>query len=118
MIKNDNCIFCKIAAGCIPCDKVYEDDKVLAFRDIAPMAKTHIVIIPKEHILSGLGDVTEENAGIIADVHLAAAKIARDMGIEKTGCRIVNNCGADAGQTVFHIHFHLLGGEALGGFGR
>jgi len=114
----DNCIFCKIAAGEIPCSKVYEDDKVLAFRDIAPMAKTHIVIIPKEHILSGANDITEENMGIISHIHHTAKKIAAEVGMADTGYRIVNNCGNDGGQTVFHIHFHLLGGEKLGSFGK
>ena len=113
----DNCIFCKIVAGEIPCSKVYEDDTVLAFNDIAPTAKTHVVIIPKEHILSGANDLTAENAGIIGRIYLAAKKIAADTGLADTGYRIVNNCGQDGGQTVFHIHFHLLGGEKLGGFG-
>ena len=113
----DNCIFCKIAAGEIPCGKVYEDDEVLAFNDIAPMAKTHVVIIPKSHVLSCANDITEENAEIIGRIYLAASTIAADLGIADTGYRIVNNCGGDGGQTVFHIHFHLLGGEALGGFG-
>lgn len=107
-----DCIFCKIIKGEIPSKKVYEDDKILAFHDISPMAPTHVVIIPKEHI-SSANDLTEENAEFISHVYVVAAKIAKELGIAESGYRIVNNCGADGGQTVFHIHFHLLGGKKL-----
>ncbi len=108
-----DCIFCKIINGEIPSKKVYEDDRILAFHDISPMAPTHIVIVPKEHIASA-NELTEENADFISHVFVVAAKIAKDLGIDESGYRIVNNCGADGGQTVFHIHFHLLGGKKLG----
>ena len=107
-----NCLFCKIAAGEIPSTKVYEDDLVLAFRDIAPQAPTHILVIPKAHI-SGVSAVTAENSAVVAHIFEVAAKIARDMGFDKTGFRLVNNCGEDGGQTVQHLHFHLLAGRGL-----
>ena len=107
-----DCIFCKIIAGDIPSTKVYEDDWVLAFRDIAPQAPTHILVIPKEHIPSFAG-INEENAPLIAHLLTVAAKIAREEGLEAGGYRIVSNCGPDAGQTVPHLHFHILGGRQL-----
>ena len=103
----DNCLFCKIIAGEIPSTKVYEDESVLAFRDIAPQAPTHIILIPKEHIASA-NELTEENAGVVGHIYAVAAKIAKEQGFAETGYRIVNNCGKDGGQTVGHIHFHLL----------
>lgn len=106
-----DCIFCKIAAGEIPCNKAYEDDQLLAFYDLDPKAPTHILIIPKEHIGSAL-EITPENSGIIAHIYEVAAKLAKDLKLEK-GFRIVNNCGEDGGQTVQHLHFHLLGGRAM-----
>ncbi len=107
----ENCIFCKIIAGDIPSNKVYEDEKVLAFRDIAPMAPTHILVIPKEHIPS-VAAITPENSGIVAHMLEVIAKIAREEGLE-SGYRVVSNCGPDAGQTVPHLHFHILGGKVL-----
>ena len=107
-----DCIFCKIIAGDIPSTKVYEDDRVLAFRDIAPMAPTHILVIPKEHIPS-FAAITAENAPLVAHLLTVAADIARAEGLEEGGYRIVSNCGADAGQTVPHLHFHILGGRKL-----
>ncbi len=107
----ENCIFCKIIAGDIPSNKVYEDEKVLAFRDIAPMAPTHILVIPKEHIPS-VAAITEENSGIVAHMFTVIAKIAAQEGLEN-GYRVVSNCGPDAGQTVHHLHFHILGGKTL-----
>ena len=106
-----DCLFCKIVAGEIPSTKVYEDEKVLAFRDIAPMAPTHILVIPKEHIASVNG-VTEENAGVVAHIFTVIPKIAEAEGLTN-GYRVVSNCGADAGQTVHHLHFHILGGRQL-----
>ena len=111
-MKKEYCIFCKIASGEIPSDKVYEDEKVVAFRDIAPQAPVHIVFIPKDHILSSADDITEENATIIADIFVAIKKTAKTLGLEN-GYRIINNCGEDGAQSVKHIHFHLLGGKKL-----
>ena len=105
------CIFCKIAAGEIPSTKVYEDDRILAFRDIAPMAPTHILVIPKEHIPSVDG-ITAENCGIVAHIFTTIPKIAAEEGLTN-GYRVVSNCGPDAGQTVAHLHFHILGGKEL-----
>ena len=107
-----DCLFCKIIAGEIPSTKVYEDESVLAFRDIEPQAPQHIIIIPKNHIASA-NEITGENSAVIAKVFEAAAKIAQDLGFSENGYRIVNNCGEDGGQTVGHIHFHLLAGRNL-----
>ncbi len=107
----ENCIFCKIIAGDIPSNKVYEDDKILAFRDIAPMAPTHILVIPKEHIPS-VAAITPENSGIVSHMFEVIAAIAVQEGLVN-GYRVVSNCGPDAGQTVPHLHFHILGGKEL-----
>ena len=107
-----DCLFCKIIAGDIPSAKVYEDDKVYAFRDIGPQAPVHVLIVPKEHIASA-NELTEENASIVGHIFAVAAKIAKDEGIADGGYRIVNNCGQDGGQTVGHLHFHMLGGRSL-----
>lgn len=107
-----DCLFCKIIKGEIPSAKVYEDDKVYAFRDIEPQAPVHILIIPKVHIASA-NELTEENASIVGDIFAVAAKIAKEEGIAEGGYRIVNNCGEDGGQTVKHLHFHMLGGRSL-----
>lgn len=106
------CIFCKILAGEIPSQKVYEDEYVYAFKDIDPVAPVHILIIPKQHI-SSVNEITEENSIVTAKVFEAAPKIAEQFGMEKEGYRIVTNCGEKAGQTVHHIHFHLLAGRDL-----
>ncbi len=108
----EDCIFCKIIAGEIPSDKVYEDDFVYAFSDINPVAPVHVLIIPKTHI-SLLSEITEENSAVISKIYEAAAKIAENLGIAQDGYRVVTNCGERAGQTVFHIHFHLLAGRDL-----
>ena len=108
-----DCLFCKIINGEIPSDKVYENDRVYAFRDIAPQASTHVVIVPKMHIASA-NDITADNASVVADIYEAIPEIAKSLGLSESGYRIVNNCGKDAGQPVFHIHFHLLGGEPGG----
>jgi histidine triad (HIT) family protein len=97
----------------IPSNIVYEDEKVLAFHDINPVAPVHVVIIPKIHI-ANVNDLTEENAAVLGDIHLAAQKIAVKLGISDQGYRLINNCGADAGQTVLHLHYHLIGGIKLG----
>ena len=107
-----DCLFCKIIKGEIPSAKVYEDDKVYAFRDIEPQAPVHVLIIPKEHIASA-NELTEENASIVGHIFAVAAKIAKEEGIAEGGYRIVNNCGQDGGQTVGHLHFHMLGGRSL-----
>ena len=106
-----NCLFCKIIAGQIPSTKVYEDETVLAFRDIAPQAPTHILVIPKVHIPSVAG-VTAENSGVVAHIFEVIPGIAEKEGLTN-GYRVVSNCGADAGQTVPHLHFHILGGKTL-----
>jgi histidine triad (HIT) family protein len=107
-----DCLFCKIIAGEIPSTKVYEDDYVLAFRDIEPQAPQHIIIIPKKHIASA-NEITAENSSLIGKIFEVASKIAKELGFSENGYRIVNNCGEDGGQTVGHIHFHLLGGRNL-----
>ena len=107
----ENCLFCKIIGGVIPSTKVYEDETVLAFRDIAPMAPTHILVIPKTHIASCNG-VTAENSAVVAHIFEVIPQIAKAEGLEN-GYRVVSNCGSDAGQTVPHLHFHILGGRVL-----
>ena len=105
------CLFCKIANGDIPSPKVYEDDQILAFRDIAPQAPTHILVIPKAHIPSVDG-ITEENSAVVSHIFSVIPKIAAAENLTG-GYRVVSNCGPDAGQTVFHLHFHILGGKPL-----
>ena len=107
----DGCLFCKIVAGQIPSTKVYEDEQVLAFRDIAPQAPTHILVIPKAHIPSVAG-ITGENSGLVAHIFEVIAQVAEAEGLVN-GYRVVSNCGPDAGQTVHHLHFHILGGREL-----
>ena len=107
----ENCIFCMIAEGKIPSTKVYEDETILAFRDIAPMAPTHILVIPKAHIGS-VAEITGDNSGVVAHIFEVIPAIAKAEGLEN-GYRVVSNCGDDAGQTVHHLHFHILGGKKL-----
>ncbi len=107
-----SCIFCKIIDGEIPSKKLYEDDKVLAFYDISPGAPVHFLVIPKEHIKS-VNELTEKNADIVSHIFLVINKLVRELNISETGYRIVNNCGKDGGQTVDHIHFHVLGQRDL-----
>ena len=107
-----DCLFCKIIAGKIPSAKVYEDDLVFAFRDIAPQAPTHILVVPKVHIESCNG-VTPENSAVVAHIFEVIPQIAGAQGLTN-GYRVVSNCGPDAGQTVPHLHFHILGGRTLG----
>lgn len=108
----DDCIFCKIAKGDIPSDIVYEDEKVIAFNDLEPQAPTHILVIPKKHIES-LNTIKEEDVEIISYIFDIIPKLAGNLGIKESGYRVVNNCGSDGGQTVGHIHFHVLGGRSL-----
>ncbi len=105
----NDCLFCKIIAGEIPSKKIYEDDTVFVFEDIAPTAPIHYLCIPKQHI-SKLNEVNESNSGVIAHIYEVIAKLAKDLDL-KDGFRVVSNCGEQAGQSVFHIHFHLLAGR-------
>ena len=107
-----DCIFCKIISGEIPSSKVYDDETVMAFNDVSPEAPVHVLIVPKAHI-SSANDITEENAQVVSKIFLAAKKIAEDMNIAEDGYRIVNNCGENGGQSVKHLHFHLIGGRSL-----
>ncbi|MCC8068495.1 MAG: histidine triad nucleotide-binding protein [Ruminococcus sp.] len=106
-----DCLFCKIINGEIPSTKIYEDDKVLVFKDINPIAPIHWLIIPKHHLTS-VQDVTSENSSIVAYIFEVVSKLTKDNGIESY--RIITNCGDDAGQTVKHLHFHLLAGTKMG----
>jgi len=107
-----DCLFCKMIAGEITPDTVYEDDDVLAFRDINPQAPTHVLVVPKQHVAT-LNDLDDSNASLVGKMMLAAASIARQEGFAESGYRTVMNCNADGGQTVFHIHLHLLGGRRM-----
>ncbi|MEG0035970.1 MAG: histidine triad nucleotide-binding protein [Oscillospiraceae bacterium] len=107
-----DCIFCKIIAGEIPSDKIYEDDTCIAFRDIHPQAPTHFLVVPKTHIQSAV-DITPENSTIVAHCFEVIALLAKQEKLDN-GFRVINNCGENAGQTVPHIHFHVLAGKVLG----
>ncbi len=111
-MASSECLFCSIVAGEIPADIIYESDSVIAFRDIDPQAPTHVLIIPRHHIAT-INDLEESDAERVGRLFLAAREIAKQEGFEETGYRTVMNCNADAGQTVFHIHLHLLGGREL-----
>lgn len=108
----EDCIFCKIAMGEIPSKKLYEDDKVYAFYDINPEAPVHFLVIPKEHIES-VNALNDNNINIVSHIFNVINKLVVELNISDTGYRIVNNCGEDGGQTVKHIHFHVLGGRSL-----
>jgi len=107
-----DCVFCKIAAGEIPCKKAYEDGDVLAFHDINPQAPVHILVIPKAHAAAGAGEIAAENSALVGKCFEAAAKLARELDLS-SGFRVVTNNGPAAGQTVPHLHFHLLAGKDL-----
>jgi histidine triad (HIT) family protein len=107
-----DCLFCRIVAGEVPAGRVHEDELVIAFRDIAPRAPTHILLIPRAHIPSAL-ELTAADAALLGRLFEVAARIARQEGVAQSGFRIVTNVGPDAGQSVPHLHFHLLGGRAL-----
>ena len=109
----EDCIFCKIIKGEIPSNKVYEDEEILAFKDINPAAPIHILVIPKKHITS-LIEIKEEDEKLIAKIYSVINKIAKDMQIDQKGFRVIVNCGEDGGQEVGHLHFHLLAGKKLG----
>jgi len=107
------CIFCKIIKGDIPAKVVYEDEKVIAFEDINPAAPIHILVIPKQHI-DCVSKIDEQNSKVLPDVFLAINKVAKKLGIDERGFRVIVNNGAEGGQVVYHLHFHLLGGKTLG----
>ena len=107
-----DCLFCKIIGGEIPSDKVFENERVLAFRDISPVAPQHILVIPKQHKAS-LSEFEASDKEILGELMLTAAQLAKDLGIAESGYRTVVNTGAEAGQTVFHLHVHLIGGRKL-----
>ena len=109
----EDCLFCKIIRGEIPSKKVYEDDQVLAFYDIDPKAPVHVLIIPKTHVQS-ISHLTEQSAQVASHIMLVVQKLAEELGIAQAGYRLVANTGKDGGQTVGHLHFHLLGGRELG----
>jgi histidine triad (HIT) family protein len=108
-----SCLFCRIIAGEIPASKVYEDERLFAFRDINPQAPLHVLIVPREHIGS-LNSVTAEHDALVGQMHRCAAALAAASGYAESGYRTVLNCNADAGQTVFHLHLHVLAGRKLG----
>lgn len=109
----EDCVFCKIIDGKIPSEKVYEDENILAFKDINPVAPIHILVIPKKHI-EKLIDVKEEDSYLIAEIFKAINKIVKQLNIEEDGFRVIANCGRDGGQEVMHIHFHIIAGKKLG----
>ena len=110
---SENCLFCKIIKGEIPSKKIYEDDDVFAFYDIAPQAPVHFLVVPKRHIAT-IMDMKPEDCELVGKMLYRAQLIAKDLGLEEGGARFVFNCKADAGQTVFHIHLHVLGGQVMG----
>ena len=109
----EDCLFCKIVKGEIPSEKVYEDEEVLAFKDINPAAPIHILVIPKKHITS-LAHMEKEDEALIGKIYTTINKIAEDNGFKENGYRVIVNCGKDGGQEVMHLHFHVLAGKQLG----
>lgn len=109
----EDCVFCKIIEGKIPSEKVYEDDEILAFKDIHPAAPIHVLIIPKKHIAT-LMEIEEQDTALMGKIIQTAKLIAKQLGIEEKGFRLIANCGPDSGQEVMHIHFHLLAGRTMG----
>lgn len=109
----DDCIFCKIIKGEIPSEKVYEDEEILAFKDINPATPIHVLVIPKKHI-STLMEIGQEDSELMAKNMQAIQKVAKQLGVDKSGFRLIANCGPDSGQEVMHIHFHLLAGKKMG----
>jgi len=107
-----DCLFCKIIAGQIPASIVYQDDRVVAFNDINPQAPTHVLVVPRRHLAS-LNDLTAEDDGLVGEIVRRGAALAKAAGHADRGYRAVFNCNADAGQTVFHIHLHVLGGRTM-----
>jgi histidine triad (HIT) family protein len=111
-MSNENCLFCKIVNGEIPADIVYESETALAFRDINPKAPTHVLVIPRKHI-STINDIGTEDEAIVGSLYTAAREIAAEEGIAEDGFRAVMNCNEAAGQSVFHIHLHVMGGRIM-----
>jgi histidine triad (HIT) family protein len=111
-MSDTTCVFCKIASHEIPTEIVHENDQIVAFRDTDPKAPTHILLIPKEHIAS-IADMEERHGAMLVDIAQAAAHLAKTEGIDRSGWRLVTNVGPDAGQSVFHLHVHLLGGRPM-----
>jgi histidine triad (HIT) family protein len=111
-----DCIFCKIIRGEAPATMLYQDERAVAFKDIAPIAPVHVLIVPRQHIVSA-AEVTAENAPLIGHLIAVAAQLARELGIAEHGYRLVTNSGREGGQAVFHLHWHLLGGRQLRGLG-
>ena len=109
----EDCIFCRIVGGEIPAEKVYEDDTIVAFDDISPQAPVHVLVIPKRHVPT-LNDIEPGDADLMGRLALAAIAVAKEKGLGDRGYRLVTNCLADAGQAVFHLHMHLLGGRTMG----
>lgn len=107
-----DCLFCKILNGDIPADIIYQNDDVIGFKDVNPQAPTHVLFIPKKHIAT-VNDLTEQDAALVGKLYLAAKTVANENGFAEEGYRLVMNCNAGAGQTVFHIHLHMLAGRAL-----
>ena len=112
-MSDENCLFCAIVNGGVPADVIHEDDHTIAFRDINPQAPLHALVIPRKHIAT-INELDESDTEIVGRLYLAAKKIAADEGVAEDGFRVVMNCNRGAGQTVFHIHLHLLGGRQLG----
>lgn len=109
----EDCLFCKIVKGEIPSSKVYEDEKILAFKDINPAAPIHILVIPKKHITS-LAHLEKEDEAVVGKIYTVINQIAEEQGFKQNGYRVIVNCGKDGGQEVMHLHFHLLAGKQLG----
>lgn len=112
-MTDPNCIFCKIAAGEIDAEIVYQDDAVVAFRDTNPQAPTHVLVIPRKHVPT-INDLGEGDVDTVGRLFLAAGRVARDDGVDQSGYRVVMNCMEGAGQSVFHVHLHVLGGRKFG----
>lgn len=108
----EDCIFCKIINKQIPSEIIYEDEEIIAFKDIEPVAPVHVLVVPKKHI-SSVMELSEEDQVIIGKIYAVIKKLAVELGVDKDGFRVVTNCGENAGQTVKHIHFHILGGKKL-----
>lgn len=109
----EDCIFCKISKGEIPSEKVYEDEEILAFKDINPAAPIHVLIIPKKHI-TNLMEVSDQDHQLMGKITVVMQKVAKQLGVDEKGFRIICNCGPDSGQEVMHLHFHLLAGRTMG----
>ena len=109
---SQDCLFCKIAGGDIPADVVFESESVIAFRDVNPQAPTHVLVIPRKHVAT-INDLEPGDEPLVGDLYMAAKQVAADEGISESGFRTVMNCNKGAGQSVFHIHLHVLGGRSL-----